>query len=124
MAEFGIDKTEGVEAVFVQTHDWVKTSEFFQGLGFELEFDTGHRSGQFTSRSGPKLFVAEVPADQPATVQPVLHVKDAAAFDVGPFGAQPFAPTHFGTAMTTVTDPDGRVWGLQAPEDSLPADGE
>lgn len=27
----------------------------------------------------------------------------------------PFEPTHFGTAMTTLRDPDGRVWGLQAP---------
>lgn len=26
-----------------------------------------------------------------------------------------FLETHFGTRMTTVRDPDGRVWGLQAP---------
>jgi hypothetical protein len=38
--------TEGIEAVFLETHNWGKSARFFQGLGDEIEFETGHRSGQ------------------------------------------------------------------------------
>jgi hypothetical protein len=36
--------TEGIEAVFLTTHNWGKTAKFFQGLGFDLEFATDHES--------------------------------------------------------------------------------
>jgi hypothetical protein len=29
--------TEGIEAVFLETHNWGKSARFFQGLGYELE---------------------------------------------------------------------------------------
>lgn len=61
--------SDGIEAVFLETHNWGKSARFFQSLGYELEFETDHNSGQLRSN----------------------------------------------TAMTTVRDPDGRVWGLQAP---------
>lgn len=32
--------TKGIEAVFVETHNWGKAAKFFQALGFELEFST------------------------------------------------------------------------------------
>jgi hypothetical protein len=53
--------TEGIEAVFLTTHNWGKTAKFFQGLGFELEFATDHESGQLRNGDGPYVFVAEVP---------------------------------------------------------------
>jgi hypothetical protein len=36
--------TEGIEAVFLETHNWGKAARFFQALGFDLEFSTvrGH----------------------------------------------------------------------------------
>ena len=27
--------TEGIEAVFLETHNWGKSARFFQGLGYE-----------------------------------------------------------------------------------------
>jgi hypothetical protein len=30
--------TEGIEAIFLETHNWGKAAKFFQDLGFELEF--------------------------------------------------------------------------------------
>jgi hypothetical protein len=54
--------TEGIEAVFLTTHNWGKTAKFFQGLGFELEFATDHESGQLRNGDGPYVFVAGVPA--------------------------------------------------------------
>ena len=56
--------TEGIEAVFLTTHNWGKAAKFFQGLGYRLEFDTGHSSGQLRNGDGPFVFIAEVPADQ------------------------------------------------------------
>lgn len=55
--------TEGIEAVFLTTHNWGRAAKFFQGLGYELEFDTGHSSGQLrngASSGGPseELLVA------------------------------------------------------------------
>jgi hypothetical protein len=109
--------TEGIEAVFLTTHNWGRAAKFFQGLGYELEFDTGHSSGQLRNGDGPYVFIAEVPVDQEPELRPVLKVKDADAFAADPTVevVTPFEDTHFGTREMTVRDPDGRLWSLQAP---------
>jgi uncharacterized glyoxalase superfamily protein PhnB len=109
--------TEGIEAVFLETHNWGKTAKFFQALGFELEFSTDHASGQLRNGDGPYIFIAEVPADSEPGVRIVLKVPDADAFRPDPaveMVAQ-FEDTHYGTREATVRDPDGRLWSLQAP---------
>lgn len=112
--------TQGIEAVFLTTHNWGKAAKFFQALGFTLEFETDHHSGQLRSGDGPYLFIAEVPEDQPAEAQLVLKVADAKA--VRPQGVvemvTPFEPTHWGTQDMTVRDPDGRIWRLSAPAEA------
>ncbi len=109
--------TEGIEAVFLTTHNWGKAAKFFQGLGYELEFDTGHSSGQLRNGNGPFVFIAEVPEDQQPDTRIVLKVPDADAFQADPVVevVTPFEDTHFGTREMTVRDPDGRLWSLQAP---------
>jgi hypothetical protein len=109
--------TEGIEAVFLTTHSWGKAAKFFQGLGYELEFDTGHSSGQLRNGDGPTVFIAEVPEDQQPDTRIVLKVPDADAFQADPIVevVTPFEDTHFGTREMTVRDPDGRLWSLQAP---------
>ena len=93
--------TQGIEGLFVATHNWGKAVKFFQALGYQLEFETDHNSGQLRNGDGPYLFVAEVPEDQPTDVQVVVGVDDAVcvqgldpAIDV----ITPFQPTHWGTA--------------------------
>jgi hypothetical protein len=109
--------TDGIEAVFLETHNWGKAAKFFQSLGYQLEFETDHRSGQFRNGDGPYLFIAEVPDGQPTGTRLVLHVPDAEAFDADPVieVVTPFEATHWGTQEMTVRDPDGRLWSLQAP---------
>ena len=109
--------TTGVEAVFLTTHNWGKAAKFFQSLGFELEFETDHQSGQLRNTDGPYLFIAEVPEDQPTDMQLVLHVPDATALTLGSDidVVAGFEPTHWGTQQMIVRDPDGRTWSLQAP---------
>jgi len=108
--------TEGIEAVFLETHNWGKAAKFFQALGFELEFDTGHSSDQLRNGSGPHVFIAEVPEDREPELRIVLNVRDPDAFrpDPGVEVVTPFEDTHYGTKEMTVRDPDGRIWILQA----------
>ena len=113
--------TEGIEAVFLETHNWGKAAKFFQALGFELEFATDHASGQLRNGDGPYVFIAEVAGDAEPGVRIVLKVPDADAFrlDPGVEVVTPFEDTHYGTREMTVRDPDGRLWSLQAPAGNL-----
>jgi hypothetical protein len=109
--------TEGVEAIFLETHNWGRAAKFFLALGYEIEFDTGHNSGQFRNRTGPSVFIAEVPEDREVHTRIVMRVPDAEAFAADPVVevVTPFEATHYGTLEMTVRDPDGRTWTLQAP---------
>jgi hypothetical protein len=109
--------TEGIEAIFLETHNWGRAAKFFQALGYELELDTGHSSGQLRNGAGPYVFIAEVPEDRELHTQIVMRVPDADAFRPDPVVEMvtPFEDTHYGTKEATVRDPDGRTWTLQAP---------
>jgi Glyoxalase-like domain len=110
--------TEGIEAVFLETHNWGKSAKFFQGLGYEIEFATDHDSGQLRNGEGPYLFISEVPETAPTRRHLVLGVADADAFepDASVAIVSPWEDTHWGTRLVTVRDPDGREWMLQAPK--------
>ena len=109
--------TEGIEALYLETHNWGKAAKFFQALGYELEFATDHNSGQLRNGDGPWLFIAEVPEDQEPRTQVVFKVPDADAFRADDIVevVTPFEETHYGTREMTVRDPDGRTWTLSAP---------
>jgi hypothetical protein len=109
--------TEGIEAVFLTTHNWGKAGKFLEALGFKLEFETDHASGQFRNGDGPYVFVAEVPENQEPGVQLVVKVPDVDGFRPDPAFevVTGFEDTHWGTKEMTVRDPDGRVWSLQGP---------
>ncbi|WP_131736160.1 VOC family protein [Actinomadura roseirufa] len=109
--------TEGIEGVLLETHNWGRAAAFFQALGFELEFDTGHSSGQLRNGDGPPVFIAEIPEDREPGIRLTLKVPDADAFSPDPSleVVTPFEETHWGTREMTVRDPDGRIWSIQAP---------
>jgi hypothetical protein len=109
--------TKGIEAVYIETHNWGKTAKFFQTLGFDLEFSTDHNSGLLRNGAGPYLFVAEVPEDQPTGLRLVLAatsddpVEPGDAVEV----VTPYEDTHYGAKEMQLRDPDGRIWILQSP---------
>jgi uncharacterized glyoxalase superfamily protein PhnB len=111
-------KTQGIEAVFLTTHNWGKAAKFFQALGFTLDFETDHSSGQLRNGDGAYLFIAERPVDQQPALQVVLKVDNADASGLDPVVevVTPFEDTHWGTQEMTVRDPDGRLWSIQAPQ--------
>lgn len=48
--------------MYAETHNWGKTVAMWQGLGFELDFETDHRSGQLTHPAGgPYVFCRSDP---------------------------------------------------------------
>ena len=109
--------TDGIEAVFLETHNWGKAASFFQKLGYTVEFETDHNSGQLRNGVGPTLFIAEVPETEPTRAHLVLAVADADAVDLDDSieVVDQWEDTHWGTRLMTVRDPDGREWKLQAP---------
>src|ERR1700744_2667885 len=38
--------TDGIEALFLETHNWGRAARFFQDLGYQLDFETDPSSGQ------------------------------------------------------------------------------
>ena len=112
--------TEGIEAVFLTTHNWGKAAKFFQALGYELDFETDHNSGQLRNKTGPRVFIAEVPTNEPTAIQLVLEADEATAatMDSSVEVVSPFEDTHYGTREMVVRDPDGRTWTLSAPKKS------
>jgi hypothetical protein len=109
--------TEGIEGIYVETHNWGRTAKFFQELGFEIEFETDHGSGMLRCGGGPYVFVEEVPVDHALQLQVLVRVGDAEACRPAPpvQVVKPFEDTHWGTQEMHVRDPDGRIWSLQAP---------
>jgi hypothetical protein len=109
--------TEGIEGVFLETHNWGTAARFFQALGFALEFETDHSSGMLRNGEGPYVFIAEVPEGSQPAMQVLLKVADADTFQPDPLidVVTTFEDTHYGTREMTVRDPDGRLWSLQAP---------
>jgi hypothetical protein len=110
--------TEGLEAVYLETHNWGKSAKFFQKLGYTVDFETDHNSGLLRNGLGPYLFIAEVPDDHPTSLTPVLAVasEDAVSLD-GLDVVTPFETTHWGARELQLRDPDGRLWRLHVKAD-------
>jgi hypothetical protein len=106
--------SDGIEAVYLETHNWGAAAKFFQSLGFELEFATGHASGMLKKGDGPYLFIAEVPEERESAARVVVKVPAGFQPDAGVEVVTPFEDTHYGTREMVVRDPDGREWVLQS----------
>ena len=110
--------TSGIGGLVVETHNWGLAVAFWQGLGFELEFETDHHSGQLRHPAGgPWVFVAEHPNANPPEVYPVVLADDADTFAASTADAveQPFEARHWNVMEALLRDPDGHHVSVQAP---------
>ena len=110
--------TEGIEGLYIETHNWGKTVAFWKELGFNLEFETDHHSGLLRHPvGGPYIFLAEHPESHLLETHPILHGADASSFTPPPGAAveHPFEPQHWGMLEMRLQDADGRIVSLQAP---------
>ena len=108
--------TRGFEHIYLETHNWGKAVAFWQALGFKLDFETDHGSGQLVASNGTRLFVAETSPEDPAGMDVYLGADQAGV--PAPEGVDvvfDWTPTHWGTQVMTVRDPDGRLFRIEAP---------
>jgi catechol 2,3-dioxygenase-like lactoylglutathione lyase family enzyme len=106
----------GVGHLYIETHDWDKSVAFWKQLGFELEFETDHRSGSLVAPNGSRIFVAEQSPEDPLAIDIYFGASDAASFqpDSPVEVVRGFTATHWGTEVMTVRDPDGRTFRIEA----------
>ena len=111
--------SNGFDHLYIETHHWDRAVQFWQALGFELEFETDHHSGMLRHRDGgATVFLAEQPLEDPLADE--LYLAADADF-VAPEAADvvsPFQSTHWGTKVMIIQDPDGHRFRIQAPEGS------
>lgn len=103
---------EGIDYVYMQTHDWRKGAQFWLGLGFELVLDLGNAGKLAPPGGGAGVWLEEVPVETPLSQGVYLTVADP---DFRPPVGMVGEPvdSHWGTRLITVRDPDGREFILQ-----------
>lgn len=70
--------TDGIEGLYLETHNYGATAAFWASLGFRAEIETDHGSGHWVHPAGgPYVFVAERPGPE-LEIHPVLRVADTA----------------------------------------------
>ena len=110
--------TEGIEAVFLETHNWGKSARFFQGWA------TKSSSRQTTTPANSEAVTAR-PCSSPRSPRPSRLDGTSCWPWPMPTPSSSMPPsrsltdgedTHWGTRLMTVRDPDGSEWKLQAPK--------
>src|SRR5215203_1152983 len=72
--------TRGFGHVYIETHNCEAAAAFWQRLGFELEFETDHRSGRLrNSADGSTIFLAEQPIEDPLGME--IYLSAAAGYE-------------------------------------------
>lgn len=111
-------KTNGIDGILIETHNWGSSVAFWRDLGYELEFETDHHSGRLRHpRGGPYIFIAERPENQPLQLVLGVAVADAAQFRPPRSGTvvRPFEKQHWPALQMLLADPDGRQLAVEAP---------
>jgi hypothetical protein len=110
--------SNGITGFIIETHNWGKSVAFWEAVGYDLEFETDHHSGQLRHPAGgPFLFIAERPVTQTLEMMPIVGVEDSTAFEPPQSGTvdTPFTPRHWAVTEMLLCDPDGRRLSVQAP---------
>jgi uncharacterized glyoxalase superfamily protein PhnB len=103
-----------LDHVYLETTHWESSVEFWHRLGFtvaERWGSAGHRAGRLVAGSAA-IVLAEVDGDPEVTL--FFRLDDPEALDAGAAVAVPLQPTHWGTRMIRVRDPEGRIHALEA----------
>lgn len=102
--------------MYVETHDWSAALQFWQSLGFELEFQTEHHSGMLRNPAGgPTVFLAQQPLEDPLATELYLAAPAGYTPPATMQVVSPFRETHWGTKVMIVQDPDGHRFRIEAP---------
>ena len=109
-------RVTGVGHLYLETHDWARAVAFWESLGFTVEFATDHGSGALRAPDGGTyVFLAEQPRERPLGEAIYLSATEAADFPSGTDVKFAWEPTHWGTRVAVLRDPDGREIRVEAP---------
>lgn len=105
---------ERIDYVYLETHNWGKSVKFWQELGFELTLDLGNAGKLDPSAGGPGIFLEEVPESRDRKFQVYWNVPDEGFSPGAPVEVvSDWEPSHWGSRLMEVRDPDGRIHVLQ-----------
>jgi len=114
----------GLDHLFLETHSFEQSANFWEGLGFKLEQkwgDQGHSAGllrcdeavivlaEVSQSERPKQDIHFTMADPEKTMERLEQ-------DLRVRITQPLHDSHWGTRLIQVQDPDGRVFWLESPK--------
>jgi catechol 2,3-dioxygenase-like lactoylglutathione lyase family enzyme len=115
----------GLDHLFLETHDFAKTRQFWEAVGFRLIDQWGegaHRAGRF-SAGDLTIVVAEVSQEAPPRIDIYLAVDESVAMMQrlqaagGVTITKPLHHSHWGTELIGLKDADGRaVWLEERPD--------
>jgi catechol 2,3-dioxygenase-like lactoylglutathione lyase family enzyme len=106
---------DGIDYIYLETRDWERSVEFWQGLGFAVVLDLGTAGRLEPPGGGPGIFLQEASAETPLAAGVYLRVTDPEFSPPMPVVTGPLT-SHWGSRLMTVRDPDGREFVLQWPE--------
>ncbi len=102
--------TEGIECIYLETHNWGKAVKFWQQLGFKVTLDLGGSGRLAHPKGGPELFIEEVPTGQTPAMHLYLHSSEPHGKPGAPAKVvKDWHPSHWGTDLLELRDPDGRT---------------
>ncbi len=108
--------TQGFGHLYLETHNWGKSVAFWGALGFDVDFETDHHSGQLVAPNAPESSFAEQSPQDPVSSDVYLSVGNAPTDTPDGIDVDfDWTETHWGTQVMTVRDPDGRLFRLEAP---------
>lgn len=105
---------DGIDYIYLETRDWARSVEFWEGLGFSVVLDLGTSGRLEHPGGGPGIFLQEASPETPLAAGVYLRVTDPEFRPPPPatIAAGPLT-SHWGSRLLTVRDPDGREFVLQ-----------
>ena len=100
--------TNGIQYIYLETHNWGRTVKFWQELGFELDLDLGSSGRLIHREGGSAIFVEEVPEDREPAQQIYLTSSDTGSPGAPVEITKDWHASHWGPQLLEVRDPDGR----------------
>ena len=105
--------TNGIDYVYLETHNFGKTVKFWQEMGFTLELDMGTSGRVVHPAGGAAIFVEEISPDRKPEMRLHLDASEktqpAASVEV----VKDWHPSHWGTELLETKDADERVVTIQ-----------
>jgi catechol 2,3-dioxygenase-like lactoylglutathione lyase family enzyme len=111
-----VSATNGIDYLFIQTHDYAKSIAFWQALGFEIEYETDHNSGMLRNpANGSGVFLSERSIEDPLAIE--AHLSATADYELpdGVTVVSPFRETDWGTRIAVIQSPDGHHFRIETP---------